>query len=196
MAHDPLSPAGPFCQEKRHFAAIRRHFRTLLASSMAELFVPYQNLKGRQAMPYVVMENQCGKVKRSAAVSEDYQRIAQQVAWTIVKKDLASAAQGPALPRRKVKWALRKWLVPRDTTTGDDVGDRAKHKRSAEDAVAILFARYLHTEGARELFREARRRSRNRHVFSNDSHGHLGGVHMRMVGTTCATRSCWASTGC
>jgi hypothetical protein len=163
---------------------------------MAELFVPYQNLKGRQAMPYVVMENQCGKVKRSAAVSEDYQRIAQQVAWTIVKKDLASAAQGPALPRRKVKWALRKWLVPRDTTTGDDVGDRAKHKRSAEDAVAIVFSRYLHTEGARELFREARRRSRNRHVFSNDSHGHLGGVHMRMVGTTCATRSCWASTGC
>jgi hypothetical protein len=65
-----------------------------------------------------------------------------------------------------VTWALRKWLVPRDTPgtgSGDAAKRRAEHKRKAEQAATLLFERYKNSEGARELFQEARLRSANRH---------------------------------
>jgi hypothetical protein len=178
MDHSPLAPHGAFVKEKKHFRALKRHLRE--ARSLRELYQAYLTIEGIWDRPMIVMENQCGKVMQNdyyggsntrAFDYEDYQRIAQEVAWVVLKVDALmqeelDAKVGGQVPQRPVTWALRKWLVPRDTPgtgPGDAAKRRAEHKRKAEQAATLLFERYKNTEGARELFQEARLRSANRH---------------------------------
>jgi hypothetical protein len=171
----PLSPHGAFVKEKKHFQALRRHLRE--ARSLREVYEAYRTIEGTWDRPMIVMENQCGKIMQEEFGRtfdyEDYQRIAQEVAWTVLKRDALlqeelDAKVGGQVPQRPVTWALRKWLVPRDTlpaprTAAEKAKRRAEHKRKAEQAATLVFERYLNSEGARELFQEARLRSANRH---------------------------------
>lgn len=179
MAHTPLDPRGAFMREKAHFAAIERHF--LQAPSMQDVFVPYLTMEGMQALSLVVVENQCGKFKRAAAgvpayEAIDYQRLAQQVCWVIRELgDRHKLDPPPDVRVRDVEFALRKWLVPRDTegpktaseTAAQAAQRRGKHKASSEDAANAVFERFKNCEGLRNLFHDAYLRQCNRHDMAD-----------------------------
>jgi hypothetical protein len=173
----PVGPGTPYANEKIHFKALENHLGR--ATSMAQLAEPHKSITGEWKLPYVVAENQCGKHKRGASSSyeqEDFQRIAYEVMWRIHKNDellrddYLNLTKGEPLAPRRSLFALKKWLLARDTTgstkyetAAEARKRREEHKEKAEEALKLIIERFLHTEDLRAVYDALAERGLNRH---------------------------------